>query len=119
MNSYKYLFIGLLLLGSCKKQEQAPTVTCSAVDLSLQTPGPAFLQVKRILATHCLQCHSGVNPQAGLDWSRDCDILTYWDRIKARAVDGDPSPMPQAGLMPKDERNQIMAWINKGHLYKN
>ncbi len=117
MNAYKYLIIGLLLLGSCKKKEPAPTATCSGVDISSQTPGPLFLQVKRILSTHCLQCHSGVNPQAGLDWSRDCDILTYWDRIKARAIDGDPSPMPQAGLMPIDERSQISAWIQAGHRY--
>lgn len=117
MNTYKYLFIGLLLLGSCNKKEPKPLVTCSSVDLSAQNPGPVFLQVKSILATHCLQCHSGVNPQAGLDWSRDCDILTYWDRIKARAVDGNPSPMPQAGLIPLAERSKISAWIQAGHQY--
>ncbi|MGB4770528.1 MAG: hypothetical protein WBP58_03670 [Chitinophagaceae bacterium] len=75
--------------------------------------------MRRILFNNCIQCHSGVNPQAGLDWTRDCDILQYWDRIKARAVDGDPSPMPQAGLIPETERNKIMAWIQAGHRYSD
>lgn len=117
MMTYKNLFIGLLLLCSCNKEEPVLAVSCSGVDLSAQTPGPVFLEVKKILATHCQQCHSGVNPQAGLDWSRDCDILTYWDRIKARAVDGDPSPMPQAGLISIPERKQIIDWINMGRPY--
>jgi len=117
MSKYNGLFIALLLLFSCDKKEPEPVKTCAGVDISTVSPGPKFLQVKRILANNCLQCHSGVNPQAGLDWSRDCDILQYWDRIKARAVDGDPSPMPQAGLIPESERNQIMAWIQAGHRY--
>lgn len=117
MKPYHFLITGMLVLASCGKKEPSPLENCMGVDLSTQTPGPAFLQVKRILATNCLQCHSGVNPQAGLDWSRDCDILTYWDRIKARAVDGDPSPMPQAGLMPMAERSLITAWIQAGHRY--
>jgi len=117
VSKYNCLFIVLLFLCSCDKKDAEPVTTCGGVDISTLRAGPAFLQVKRILANQCLQCHSGVNPQAGLDWSRDCDILQYWDRIKARAVDGDPSPMPQAGLIPESERNQIMAWIQAGHRY--
>lgn len=117
MNAYRYLVTCFILFASCEKKEAKPLTGCGGLDLSSQTPGPTFLKVKSILVTYCLQCHGGVNPQAGLDWSRDCDILTYWDRIKARAVDGDPSPMPQAGLMPLAERSKISAWIQAGHRY--
>jgi hypothetical protein len=56
---------------------------------------------------------------AGLDWKSSCDILQFWDRIKARAIDGNPSPMPQAGLLPLSEINKIMDWINAGHRYSD
>lgn len=63
-------------------------------------------------------CHSGINPQAGIDFTRICDILNHWDRIQARAVDGNPSPMPPTGIIPIVERNKILDWINTGHLYE-
>jgi hypothetical protein len=81
------------------------------------TPGPLFAAVKALLAANCLQCHSGPNPQAGHDFSESCTILTQWERIKSRAVDGNPSPMPQAGLLPAGERNKITNWINAGHRF--
>lgn len=78
-------------------------------------PGPLFLAVKNLFAQHCLGCHSGNNPQAGLDLSRSCDIENHWQAIRARAVDGAPSPMPQAGLLPAADRKKITDWIAAGH----
>jgi hypothetical protein len=83
------------------------------------TAGPLFTTVKSLLSLHCITCHSGNNPQAGLNWTNTCDILQYWDRIKARAVDGNPSPMPQGGLLPLSERNKITDRINAGHRYSD
>lgn len=85
--------------------------------VSTKTAGALFGAVKSMLFNNCFSCHGGTNPQAGLDWSVDCNIVSKWDRIKARAVDGDPSPMPQAGLMPQTERNKILNWINAGHRF--
>jgi hypothetical protein len=34
-------------------------------------------------------------------------------------VNGAPSPMPQAGLIPIEERNKIMEWIANGHRYED
>ncbi|WP_343306797.1 hypothetical protein AAHN97_06755 [Chitinophaga niabensis] len=79
--------------------------------------GPLFSKVKQVLATYCISCHSGNNPQAGHDWSKTCDILLKWERIKARAVEGIPSPMPTSGLIPQVERDKITAWIDAGHRY--
>jgi hypothetical protein len=83
------------------------------------TSGPLFAVVKNILLTNCTPCHVGHSPMAGLDWKSSCDILQFWDRIKARAIDGNPSPMPQAGLLPLSEINKIMDWINAGHRYSD
>jgi hypothetical protein len=82
-------------------------------------PGSTFKQVRKILSNRCISCHSGYNPQAGLDFTKSCDIINNWDRIEARAVKGIPSPMPQTGLIPQDERNKIIEWISKGHKYQN
>jgi hypothetical protein len=79
--------------------------------------GIEFAEVAAILKTRCVTCHSGVNPHAGLDFLKACDVLNHWDRIQARAVEGNPSPMPSTGLIPIEERNKIMNWINKGHTY--
>ena len=76
-----------------------------------------FAEVAAILKTRCSTCHSGVNPHAGMDFTRVCDILYHWNRIQARAVEGNPSPMPSTGLIPIEERNKISQWINKGHTY--
>ena len=81
--------------------------------------GNRFRQVSQILANRCSSCHSGNNPHAGLNFTQPCNILSHWDRIQARAVNGSPSPMPQAGLIPIEERNKIMEWISSGHRYED
>jgi hypothetical protein len=95
---------------------------CTAVDtivVDTVTAGNQFNSVKAVLATYCTPCHFGVNPQAGHDWSDACTIIQQWDRIKARAVDGNPGPMPPAGLIPASQRTIIANWINGGHGYQH
>ncbi len=89
----------------------------SMVTVPAVPEGTLFSMVKALVSLNCTSCHSGNNPQAGIDLSRNCDIVGNWARIKARAVDGNPSPMPQGGLLPPGERNKITAWINAGHRY--
>jgi uncharacterized membrane protein len=81
--------------------------------------GPLFADVKSLLSRNCSGCHSGNNPQAGIDFTNDCAILSNWQRIKQRAVEGDPSPMPTSGLMPLAEREKIVRWINSGHRFED
>jgi hypothetical protein len=87
------------------------------IAVAASAAGPLFGQVKTLLAVNCISCHSGPNPQAGLDWTDNCNIVNNWSRIKARAVDGNPSPMPQGGLLPLSERNKITNWIAAGHRF--
>ena len=78
-----------------------------------------FTEVEAILKMRCSSCHSGANPHAGINFTRICDILTYWSRIHSRAIEGNPTPMPQAGLISLVERNKIQQWINNGHRYED
>ncbi len=43
-----------------------------------------FKEVEAILKMRCSSCHSGLNPQSGIDFTKICVILTNWDRIQSR-----------------------------------
>jgi hypothetical protein len=88
------------------------------VSIDTIASGTKFREVATILKIRCSLCHSGLNPQAGLDFTRNCDILANWNRIQARAIEGNPAPMPPAGLIPLAERNKILEWINSGHTFE-
>lgn len=76
--------------------------------------GPLFAAVRTVLQNNCAGCHNAGNPQGGMNWTIDCNIVTFKDRIKIRAVDGNPSPMPPTGFMPGSEQQKIINWINAG-----
>jgi len=93
----------------------------SSIEVIVDTisKGIKFTEVASILKTRCASCHSGLNPHAGIDFTRTCDVLNHWDRIKSRAVEGNSSPMPPSGLITLSERNKLLDWINSGHKYED
>lgn len=109
--------ISFLLPGEHKVFVKTPDgcLDSTTIVIAKVTAGPLFTAAKNVFTSYCFPCHTGSNPQAGHDWARSCDILNQWSRIKARAVDGNPAPMPPSGLIPPAERDKIMNWINAGH----
>ncbi|NOT51710.1 MAG: hypothetical protein HOP10_10590 [Chitinophagaceae bacterium] len=83
------------------------------------TAGPLFTQVRTLVRNNCLYCHGGVFSSGGVSYSDDCNIVSGKLRIQARAVDGNPSPMPQSGLLPAADRQKIIDWINAGGRYSD
>jgi hypothetical protein len=82
--------------------------------------GTLFNQVKAILAANCVSCHGGPFPQNGLNFADDCTIVGQKDRIRARAVDFNPSQMPPAGPpISAADRQKIVDWINAGGKHNN
>lgn len=81
--------------------------------------GPLFSAVKTLVQANCVSCHNNTVANGGMNWTIDCNLVTFKDRIKARAVDGNPSPMPQGGLLPASERQKITDWINAGGKFTN
>jgi hypothetical protein len=83
--------------------------------------GSLFAAVKAVLQTNCATpgCHVGASPQSGLNFTLDCTIVGAWDRIKARAVDANPSVMPPAPnpALNATDKQKIVDWINAGHRY--
>ncbi|MEJ7625458.1 MAG: hypothetical protein WKF35_01240 [Ferruginibacter sp.] len=90
----------------------------ASVIVGVLTPGPLFNAVKQVLATNCAisGCHVGPNPQNGLDFSINCTIVTSNSRIKARAVDANPSimPPPPNPELSAADKQKIVNWINAG-----
>lgn len=82
------------------------------------TAGPLFVNVKNLLAARCVSCHSGPSPAGGRDWTLDCEIVNFSDRINQRAVIiGD---MPQGGpTLTPSEKAIITNWINAGAKFTN
>lgn len=87
------------------------TVNATVNDL---VAGPLFLAVKNVLDNNCVSCHNNVISNGGMNWTVDCNIVTFKDRIRERAVNGNPSSMPPTGLLPASERTKITNWINAG-----
>jgi hypothetical protein len=81
--------------------------------------GPLFMGVKGLLALHCTGCHNSNNQQAGIDFTKNCVIVQKAQRIMARAVFGNPSPMPETGLLPLGQVNKITVWFAAGAKYIN
>ncbi|MBC7873084.1 MAG: SprB repeat-containing protein [Ferruginibacter sp.] len=77
-------------------------------------PGTLFAAVKNLVVSNCVSCHNGTVTEGGMDWTIDCNIVNFKDRIRARAVTGNPSAMPPTGLLPASEQLKITNWINAG-----
>jgi hypothetical protein len=90
----------------------------ASVVVSNATAGPLFTQVRTLIRNNCLYCHGPTNSN-GINLNVDCNIVSGKYRIKARAVEGIPSAMPQTGLLPASERQKITDWINAGGNYSN
>ena len=95
------------------------TGVSAASTVSNLPAGTLFSAVRTLVQDNCVTCHNAANANGGMIFSVDCNIVINKDRIKARAVDGNPSPMPQGGLLPASERQKITDWINAGGKFTN
>ncbi len=91
----------------------------SSATVANQVAGPLFLQVKSVIQNYCLYCHNNTATSGGVNYTLDCNIIANKGRIRARAVDGNPTPMPVNGLIPVAERQKIIDWINAGGTFSN
>lgn len=79
--------------------------------------GPKYAAVKQLALGYCGPCHLNGGISGGKNFDTDASIIASWDRIKTRAVDGNPSFMPQAPNSPLStvDKQKITDWINAGH----
>ena len=97
------------------------TVTGNAT-VSQAPAGPLFVSVKAVLLVNCAVpgCHLSPSPQNGLDFTDDCTIVAQSLRIRARAVDANPSQMPPTGPpLSAVDKQKIIDWVNAGGKHNN
>jgi large repetitive protein len=96
-------------------------VGTKATAVAIGAAGPKFGTVRALLAANCAipGCHSGAAPQNGINFADDCTIVANSDRIKARAVDNNPSVMPPTGALSASDKQKIVDWVNAGGQYSN
>ena len=85
--------------------------------ISILNYGPKYYLVKQIIIGYCGPCHLNGGMDGGKNWDTDNNIISNWDRIKARAVDNIPSAMPPAPNSPLTpvDKQKITDWVNAGH----
>lgn len=82
--------------------------------------GPKYAAVKQLILGYCGPCHlnGAVN---GVNFDTDASIVANRLKIKARAVDGIPTFMPETPNSPLSmvDRQKITDWINAGGTTSN
>jgi uncharacterized membrane protein len=126
MKSTIILLTTVMLYISCSKSSGGGTPdppTPPSQNACSGTAGSLFTAARTIIRTNCAisGCHTTPNPQNGINFSDDCQIVTQKNLIKARAIDahGTPTqmpPPPHPGLTAA-ERQTITNWLNAGGRY--
>lgn len=91
----------------------------ASVTVTASASGSLFAAVKAVIIANCNSCHTGAAAQGGQNFGSDCNIVNAAARIKARAVDGNPSFMPQGGQLNATDKQKITNWVNAGGKYSD
>lgn len=85
--------------------------------ISILNYGPKYALVKEIIVGYCGPCHRNGGMDGNKNFDTDANIISSWDRIKARAVDNIPTVMPAAPNSPLTnvDKQRITDWVNAGH----
>lgn len=86
-----------------------------SISVTIKGYGPKFFAVRTLIDGYCGPCHTSGGINGGINFDQDNSIVSSWDRIKARAVDGNPSFMPQNGQLTALDKQKIVDWVNAGH----
>ena len=96
-------------------------IKTTTATVALAPAGITFSAVKAMMQINCAiaGCHVAPSPQGGLNFTLDCTIVSAWDRIKARAVDANPSqmPPPPTPTLSAADKQKILDWITAGHRF--
>jgi hypothetical protein len=99
------------------------TSAASVTNVTAAAPGPLFSAVRTIVQTNCAVtgCHDATTMQSGINFNNNCDIVAQSARIKARAVDGNPSfmPPPPRPQLSAADKQAINNWVAAGGGFTN
>lgn len=85
------------------------------VAVTINGYGAKFYAVRTIVNGYCGPCHLNGSVSGSKNFDDDNSIVSSWDRIKARTVDGLPTFMPENGQLTAIDKQKIVDWVNAGH----
>ena len=92
------------------------TAGCSGkITLKINGLGAKFYAVRTLVNGYCGPCHLNGSVSGSKNFDDDNSILSSWERIKIRTVDGSPTFMPQVGQLTALDKQKIVDWVNAGH----
>jgi hypothetical protein len=111
---FKLLGLGLLIImASCTKaviDDNGPTTPVDKI-IKYNT------DIQPIMFNHCITCHGGPAPSAGLDLSnyQNVRFSTEQGNLIGR-MNNTANPMPPSGLLSATDRALIDKWVADGYL---
>lgn len=72
------------------------------------------IHTKKIIDNYCVSCHSSSGQFPAL--TNYNEVSTHINRIQARAIDNNPTPMPPGNPLPQNLQDTLQLWINQGGL---
>jgi uncharacterized membrane protein len=98
-------------------------VTLNIADSCAGQAGLLFTAVKTLLQANCVPCHNAATSRGDMNWTVDCNIIKFKDRIKVRAVDSAGTvrqmPLPPRAPLSLADRQKITDWIAAGGAITN
>lgn len=111
MKKLIYLLLGSFVLGGCYYDNEEELYSATPTDTAAISYAAI---IQPMIAQNCAISGCHVTNAQLPDLSSYAGVLANKDRVKARAVDGAPTPMPAAGLMSAENRNKLGTWIDRG-----
>jgi len=113
MKNIKILSLILITMTSCSQ-------TYIPIAEEEQNPsGPINYQrdIRPVIASRCISCHGGSNPEAGLLLETYIDVRNSAENGSLiQRIDDPANPMPSSGLMPVSTRALFDQWRADGYL---
>ena len=75
----------------------------------------SFTQVRQIVDSKCISCHSGARASGGISYENDSEIVARAGQIKSEVVVQKTMPPANSPMqMTEEERTLIGAWVDQG-----
>lgn len=106
-----------LLFNSCVKDVGKTPVVPPTPPPGVCDSATYNIKIKAIIDAKCTSCHSPAGgPSGSTNLTNYAEVSAKGDRVKARAIDANPSIMPPSGNTPltADEKTLIQCWLDKG-----
>jgi hypothetical protein len=114
LGSLLALFLTLALPSGCyyDNEQELYGIDPNACDTTLVKYGTV---IKPLIERNCLSCHAPGGVQESVPFNTYESLKTYaTNGLLVQRTNDATTPMPQSGLLPLCDRNEIQAWVKRG-----